>query len=75
MSKQLPAKSRITVFLDSRLADELGRLTREIRISRDALMDQTLPAELDYLRELPRNSSRAASIFATRSTPAAVRRA
>jgi hypothetical protein len=54
-------KTRITAFVANELAKKFTDLTRRIGISGTALLNRTLPAELDYLANLPANSERAAA--------------
>lgn len=59
MSEQRTSKTRITVFLDAKDAKRFAELTNGIGVSRDALLNQTLATELDYLAEIPANSEKA----------------
>jgi hypothetical protein len=50
---------RITVSITPELVKKFHDLTRQIGVSGTALLARTLPAELDYLAEIPSNSKRA----------------
>ena len=52
-------QTRITVFLDAELVRAFNQLTNHIGISGTALLNQTLPRELDYLAKLPTNTEKA----------------
>ena len=56
-------KTRITAFVADELAKKFAELTRRIGISGTALLNRALPAELDYLAELPGNSEKAAAAW------------
>lgn len=56
-------KTRITVFVADELAKKFTELTSRIGVSGTALLNRALPAELDYLAELPENSERAAAVL------------
>jgi hypothetical protein len=56
-------KTRITVFIGTELAKRFSEFTRQIGISGTALLSSTLPTELGYLAELPRNSESAAKFW------------
>jgi hypothetical protein len=60
MSKE---KTRITAFVADEVAKKFTELTRRIGISGTALLNRALPAELNYLAELPGNSERAAAAW------------
>jgi len=56
-------KTRITVFIGAELAKKFSEFTRQIGISGTALLSSTLPTELGYLADLPRNSESAAKFW------------
>jgi post-segregation antitoxin (ccd killing protein) len=55
-------KTRITAFVEDELAREFTERARQLGISGTALLNRGLPAELDYLAELP-FSERAAAVW------------
>jgi len=55
-------ETRITAFIEEELAKKFTELTRRIGISGTALLSRTVPAELNYLAELPANSERAEKV-------------
>ncbi|MGB7722196.1 MAG: hypothetical protein WBL65_20010 [Bryobacteraceae bacterium] len=56
-------KTRITVFVADELAKKFTEHMRRMGISGTAYLNRGLPAELDYLAELPGNSERAAAVL------------
>ena len=61
-------KTRITVFVADELAKKFTELMRRMGISGTALLNRTLPAELDYLAKQPANSERAAAVWRSLGT-------
>jgi hypothetical protein len=66
MNESTTPKTRITAFLDAKDAKRFAELTSSIGISRDALLNQSLPSELDYLAEIPANSVKALAYLRAR---------
>jgi len=66
VDEQTTSKTRITVFLAAKDAKLFAELTSGLGISRDTLLNQTLPAELDYLAGVPANSEKALAYLRAR---------